>query len=908
MSYLKQNIEAVSTSLNKEYIKQIESATVLDWTETINSQDDTPNLLVTTGNKRRPIYNIKGWAEDISSRIKNMEFSPSQATLCIGIGLGYFLSEAVKIADKGHKFIVIETEPYMIRLAFEHCDLSEAIINRQVIITPAIEDISFALEYLNEQHSYDDWLVMVEAYTLSHPSYEQTAVKAMSVLNQIRCNIGTVTGAGSTIADNDISNLPYIIHRRGVSELEGLYKGQPAVLVSTGPSLNKNLWRLIDMQDKIIIIAVGQALRPLLSYGITPDFICSVDFGEVNMTHYDGLMDSDVPLIALNRSYAPLLKKWQGPMFVAASSVLSTHPDRDRRVHKILTDKGETLQGGSVAHMCLGVGLLLGCDPIIMIGQDLAYDGDQSHFQQADSTGTLEQGPGGDLQWKVQDPRCHLHGSSYTMGPPISVPGYYMYQVITNSGLASFISSFEQFIKIFTETKIINATEGGAHIQGAIRMSLKKALKKYASSTKVDKSKEKLKPLLSYVDNAMELINKAIPLLQDEINILQQLIKESRLGYDANIKVSKIRNRNWKNRNENKTQKFKKLLAQNQKHSNLAHELAVKLPLVQLAIYGANRKIQHSEMTADGAKYEHMENSLRDARIRIKRNRIILLAVNKAANSLKESYTATIKILKQCVKQNDLRVLTPRGKRYVPDISDAEVYFTVGNFARPMLDAKRILKELPTYMPALEVLEKAQMICENDIAKAKELPDRTNEIDYTELITQGQKIGREEKDYTQAIQIFEQALKIYPKGDLGRWGLATAYMQVKQYDKSIAEYLKIIDRNPKIYRYRFELGQVMICKGDIINGLKHINFAMKETEEFDSFLYVVGDLLNQTGKPNEAAQTYTLYLDKFPGDYRVWKKLEILGREIKDSEIESRATKMYNSLKPKEVKDEVVKK
>lgn len=904
MSYFKQNIKAASAILNKEYIKQIESATILDWTESINSQDDTPNLLVTVGNKRRPIYDIKGWTEDITSRVKNMLFGPSQATLCIGLGLGYFLSEAVKTADEGHKFIVVETEPYLIRLAFEHCDLSEAITSRQIIITPTIEDISFALEYINEQHSIDDWLVMVEAYTLSHPSYEQTAVKAMGVLNQIRCNIGTVTGAGSTIADNDISNLPYIIHRRGVKELEGLYKGRPAVLVSTGPSLSKNLWRLIEVQDKIIIIAVGQALRPLLSYGIVPDFICSVDFGEVNMTHYDGLMDTDVPLIALNRSYAPLLKEWRGPMFVAASSVLSTHPDRDKRVHKILTDKGETLQGGSVAHMCLGVGLLLGCDPIIMIGQDLAYDGDQSHFQQADSTGTLKQGPGGDIQWKVQDPRCHLFGSSYTMGPPISVPGYYMHQVVTNSGLASFITSFEQFIKIFAETKIINSTEGGAYIRGAVRISLKKVLEKYCSPTEVDKSKEKLKPLLSNVDNAMELISKAIPLLQEEINILQRIIKESRLGYDANIKVSRIRNRNWKARDEKKVQRFKKLLAQNQQHSNKAHKLAVKLPLVQLAIYGANRRIQHSEMMADGAKYEHMENSLRDARIRIKRNRIILSAANKAATSLKKSYTATLKILKQCVEQNDLRVLTPYGTKYIPDISDAEVYFAAGNFARPMLDARRIMKNDPNNILTQQIQIKAIRMLNKDIDRAKDLPDRTDEIDYVELITQGQEIGREEQDYTQVIQMFTQALKIYPQGDLGRWGLATALMQDKQYNASIVEYLKVINRNPKIYRYRFELGQVMICKGDIISGLQHINLAMEKTEEFDSFLYVVGDLLNQMGKPNEAAQTYVLYLDKFPGDYRVWKKLETIGKAIKDSEMETRAAKMYNSLKPKEINNE----
>jgi predicted negative regulator of RcsB-dependent stress response len=896
------NIEAAKQILTPEYIEMIKAAEQVGWVEQIHSEDGTPNLLVQKGNKTHSIYNLKGWAEDIAARIKDAVYDASQATLCIGIGLGYFLSEAIKIADDKHHFIVIEPEPYMIKLAFECCDLSEAITNRQVMITPTTDDVSIALSVINETNTIDSWSVVVEAYTLNHLSYEQISVNAMGILNQIRCNIGTVTGAGHLIADNDIANLPYVIHRRGVNELRGLYKDMPAVLISTGPSLGKNLWRLIDAQERVIIIAVGQALRPLLSYGIRPDFICSVDFGEVNMTHYDGLMDSDIPLVALNRSFSPLLKQWSGPMFVSASSILEVQPDREKRVHQLLTDKGETLQGGSVAHMCLGLGLLLECNPLIMIGQDLAYDGEQSHFQQADSTGTLSAGSTGDLQWKVQDPRCHLYGDSYTMGPPITVPGYFLRNVITNSGLASFITSFEQFIKLFPATKVINATEGGAHISGAVKMSLSKAIEKYCPEEQT-KSREVLKPLLSNVDNAMELVNRAIPLLKNEIDILKQIVQHARLGIEANLKVSKIRNRNWKNRDAKKVAKFDKVIKQNTKHSNAAHELSMKLPLIKLAIYNANRRIQHSDMITLATK-ESVENNIESARIRVKRNRIILQAAKNAATSLKKSYDTALKILQRCAEHNDLNLLTSRGSKYIPDISDAENYFMAGNFARPMLDARRILKDSPDDERAKDILDKAGMMLAQEIDKAANLPDRTNEIDYIELITQAQEIGRDKKDFLRTITLFKRALEIYPEGDIGRWGLATAYMHVEEYDKSIAEYRTIIKNRPEIYQYQFELGQVLIAKGNAVKGLKQIHRVMEKTEQFDSFLYVVGDLFASKNKLHEAIQTYKLYLDKFPVNYAVWKKLETVAGKAGETEIEAMAAKRYNSLRPEEDKAE----
>ncbi len=254
--------------------------------------------------------------------------------------------------------------------------------------------------------------------------------------------------AGVIIADNDMVCMPYLIKCRGVAELKDLYKDKPAILVSTGPSLAKNIHHLIDLKDKAIIICVGQAIRPLLAYGIKIDFATTVDFGEVNYVHFKGLEDCQVPLVTINRTYAPLIKAYQGPKFVAATPV----PGFENMATGILTGKGSIEAGGSVAHLSFGLAKLLGCNPIIFIGQDLSL-GETSHIALADAGGEVLIGEDNLIRWKVSDQRCHLSKKNqlHSMGQTVFVEGYYGKYVTTNAGLASFLTVFEDMTKRYLE-------------------------------------------------------------------------------------------------------------------------------------------------------------------------------------------------------------------------------------------------------------------------------------------------------------------------------------------------------------------------------------------------------------------------------------------------------------------------
>lgn len=452
-NFLKKNFAALN-KINPEITKWIREEKDVDWLQEIKSKNGDDNLLIRSGSHLFPAYCMKNPTKVAQKTAKRMNLFKEEVSIIMGIGLGYLVNEMISKTEKGHKIIVIEPMAQILRLALEKFDFSGHLKSAQLIlIAPTKKEkklsdaISFLLSYMSTEFTIESWPFTIELYTrLRKKEYGELTQRTGDTLNQILCNTGTVAGeAGAKIADNDIACLPYVIRHRGVAELKDLYKNKPAILVSTGPSLAKNIHHLIDLKDRAIIICVGQALRPLLAYDIKPDFACTVDFGKVNYIHFKGLMDCGIPLVTINRTYAPLIKAWKGPKFIAATPV----PGFENMATGILTGKGFVEAGGSVAHLCLGLAQLLGCNPIAFVGQDLSL-GETSHIPLADAGGEVHVDKNGMINWKVTDQRCHLHNDKdemYGMGQIHYISGYYGGKVSTNMGLASFLTVFENMIE-----------------------------------------------------------------------------------------------------------------------------------------------------------------------------------------------------------------------------------------------------------------------------------------------------------------------------------------------------------------------------------------------------------------------------------------------------------------------------
>ena len=448
---LKKNLTALK-KINPKAEKWLMKQENADWIQTIKSKNKDDNLIIRSKSKFYTAYSMANPTKIAQKAVKEMNLFKQDVSILIGIGLGYLVNEMILKREEGHRIVVVEPVAQIIKLALSKFDFSRHLKKGNLILIIPNEDkedllmaMTQVLFYMSEAFNVDAWPFSVNFYTkLREKEYGQLILRAEETLNQILCNVGTIAGAaGGIIADNDIACMPYVIRHRGVAELKDFYKNKPAILVSTGPSLAKNIHHLIDLEDKVVIICVGQALRPLLAYDIKPDFACTVDFGEVNYVHFKGLMDCGIPLVTINRTYAPLIKAWQGPKFIAATPV----PGFEDMATGILSKKGFVEAGGSVAHLCFGLAQQLGCNPIVFIGQDLSL-GETSHIPLADAGGKVAVDENGNIGWQVTDQRCHLHDMGiHGMGQVHQVPGYYGKPVSTNLGLASFLTVFEGMVE-----------------------------------------------------------------------------------------------------------------------------------------------------------------------------------------------------------------------------------------------------------------------------------------------------------------------------------------------------------------------------------------------------------------------------------------------------------------------------
>ena len=221
-------------------------------------------------------------------------------------------------------------------------------------------------------------------------------------------------------------------------------------LVSAGPSLDKNIEELQRAKNHLFLVAVDTAVKPLLKRGIVPDVFITLD-GRKPLDLLEGA--ELLPVVSNSMARYKLLDRQKGRkifFFDGYRLPLELYLENGKMLHGVAV-------GGSVA--CSGFSLLykMGFETVILVGQDLAYTDNKSH---ADGT----------FQEKMPEEETeHM----------IRVKGNYQDTIPTLSNLKIYLEWFEDYIKGAKEHgafRVINATEGGAYIEGTELLTLKEAL------------------------------------------------------------------------------------------------------------------------------------------------------------------------------------------------------------------------------------------------------------------------------------------------------------------------------------------------------------------------------------------------------------------------------------------------
>jgi len=240
--------------------------------------------------------------------------------------------------------------------------------------------------------------------------------------------------------ENSLVNLPIVLATKKLSEIVKNYDYRPVLLVSAGPSLIKQLPILQKYKELFTIIAATATYPNLHKYGIEPDYLIAVD--PTNKSVWDGNTSSK---IILDVGCDPATV-WSAP----EKTMLCAHaPIVVDLLEKIGVDIDLLPTGGSVATSAYNVARRLGSNPIVMIGQDLAYSNGQKRTE----------GYAFDAAVRI---------NQMSEKPTFSIDAYGgQGKVETDGALLLFKTWFENEFSLASDVTIFNCTEGGADIKGA---------------------------------------------------------------------------------------------------------------------------------------------------------------------------------------------------------------------------------------------------------------------------------------------------------------------------------------------------------------------------------------------------------------------------------------------------------
>lgn len=313
------------------------------------------------------------------------EFNPGRATMIAvsGIGLGYQV-QCLRKKFPEMPLIAIERDAEVVAIARKTCPshLEDVAVVTSTADLPSVFEAVDISSFRGIAH-----FVHRPSYQL-YPDFYDSIMRDMGqYISSKISDLLTRFEFEMKWVDNILANLPRLYDAGRVGDLFGRFRGCPGVIVSAGPSLRKNAHLLNQMRDRALVVCVDTALKVLRKMDITPHIVMTLDAQKYSIKHFLGA-GAGAALLADLVSCPGVLRAYQGKRIVSTTSKYHNAPSGELKrettpfmdwVEKHVAPIGDIQSGGSVATSVFDLMITLGCSPIILVGQDLAYTGREIH-------------------------------------------------------------------------------------------------------------------------------------------------------------------------------------------------------------------------------------------------------------------------------------------------------------------------------------------------------------------------------------------------------------------------------------------------------------------------------------------------------------------------------------------------
>ncbi|EIJ0113387.1 motility associated factor glycosyltransferase family protein [Campylobacter jejuni] len=483
------NIEALSNILLKESLKEIKSSKF----ELILGKDNLDiNLKDTSIKNNGGGYSENLLYQDPIKELQTMLNTYNDKYLLYPVlyfyGFGNGILFKALLQNKNHQHIVVfEKDIEIIWIMFHILDFSNELQSARLMI---LQTSSLDIEFFSNFCSSKPFFQFSRIYFLELMSYyyERFHEDILGLNKKLAENFkNSIVSHGNDPLDalqgieQFVYNLPSMITHPSYKELLSKRKGisDTAIIVSTGPSLTKQLPLLKKYASKATIFCADSSYPILAKHGIKPDYVLSLERIPLTSEFFNndfGEFDKDIMFIVKSVTHPHTIKYLQknNRAFILVSTYASF-------IQYLKLDYfGYFNMGKSVANMSYLLTEYLNYKNIILIGQDLAYAKDGfSHTKDYKNLDKHE----GHFQRDKGKFQCLAYGGN---GKVESSEIWTMFRLI-------FENDINYFQKLFNITTY-NCTEGGARIEGTIEKPFLWACENLLDKD-LNKPFEKLEPL-----------------------------------------------------------------------------------------------------------------------------------------------------------------------------------------------------------------------------------------------------------------------------------------------------------------------------------------------------------------------------------------------------------------------------
>ncbi|NEU24995.1 motility associated factor glycosyltransferase family protein [Paenibacillus polymyxa] len=428
--------------------------------ELLTSETNKPNIVTTREGRSHYLHDPEQPVREAELFVSGFkEVEPQAHVIFFGVGLGYHIREFLRI-HPNTSFSIVEPNTGVMNIFLQHLNENDWLAGEKIeeVMVGAItgETIGILHRLIDRVSGVlvIPWLPYRALFNAELKKFNETLYRMVSNKKE-KMAINHVYEKKWAL--NSMHNFPFILHSSDFLHAGSEYiEGKPVLIISAGPSLNDEIehLRYIRENNLAYLFTVGSAVNTLVEHGIYPHGTFSYDPNEYNVNVIQKVIDKQIdciPLIFGSTVGKHTLDAYPGRLMhiIISQDELCKHVLRTSEGNKptIIND------APSVAVIALQCMIRMKADPIVLVGQNLAYRGEQYYAE----------------------------GITNSPGIPVGanspfVEGVHGEQVVTNQSFVKMKTEMEFYINMARDIEFINTTHEGAVIKGASFQNLEEVI------------------------------------------------------------------------------------------------------------------------------------------------------------------------------------------------------------------------------------------------------------------------------------------------------------------------------------------------------------------------------------------------------------------------------------------------